>query len=164
MIRLTGVSAEGSKSGVQPEIFAPGTTKFDVYFDGKKLTWTIRTFDINQKTSVGTEASSSSARCPKGYVSSSSVVSDQQEIMVNERDIRVYPNPVSKELYIQFRNMNIFEKDIRMYDLLGRVVPVTISKISAQAAKVYMEGLTPGVYLIRILDDKEIRTIKILKR
>jgi hypothetical protein len=60
--------------------------------------------------------------------------------------------------------MNIFEKDIRMYDLLGRVVPVTISKISSQAAKVYTQGLTPGMYLIRILDAKETRTIKILKK
>jgi hypothetical protein len=156
--------AQGSKSGVQPEVFPPGTTKFDIYFDGKKLIWTVRTFDINQKTSVGTEASSSSARCPSGYVSSSSVVSTPEEIMVNEHDLSVYPNPVSNELYIEFRNMNIFEKDIRMYDLLGRVVQVTISKISSHAAKVYTGGLTPGMYLIRILDAKETKTIKILKK
>jgi hypothetical protein len=154
----------GSFSGTQPEVYPPGTTKFDIYFDGKKLIWTIRTFDINQKTSVGTEASSSSSRCPAGYVSSNSVVSAPEEVMLNESDVRVYPNPVNNELYIQFRNMNIFEKDIRMYDLLGRVVPVTISKISSQAAKVYTQGLTPGMYLIRILDAKETRTIKILKK
>jgi hypothetical protein len=39
--------------------------------------------------------------------------------------------------------MNIFEKDIRMYDLLGRVVPVKISKISAQSAKINVAMLTP---------------------
>jgi hypothetical protein len=74
---------------VQKEIFPPGKTKFDIYFDGKKLIWTLRTFDINQKTSVATEASSTSSKCPSGYVSSSSVVSE--ETMLSEKEAKGVP-------------------------------------------------------------------------
>jgi hypothetical protein len=63
------LTSEGSFSGLQPELFNPGIGYFDIYFDGRKLKWVVRTYENNQNSSVATEASSSSARCPNNLTS-----------------------------------------------------------------------------------------------
>ena len=55
------IIALGSYSGVQPQIFLPSGGKFDVYFDGQKLTWLLITYNGNQKTAIASDASSTSA-------------------------------------------------------------------------------------------------------
>ena len=57
------ITALGSYSGVQPMLFTPGGGNFDIYFDGLKLTWTVKTYQGNSKTAVASDASVGSARC-----------------------------------------------------------------------------------------------------
>jgi hypothetical protein len=58
--RLTG---EASYLGETPIMFLPGENTFKIEFDGRKLIWTLTTYDNTQKSSVSSEATSDSGKC-----------------------------------------------------------------------------------------------------
>ena len=60
------IIATGPYSGTQPELFQPGGGSFEILFNGAKLTWTVISDDKGKKTSIASEASSTSTRCKKG--------------------------------------------------------------------------------------------------
>ena len=51
---------QGDFIGQVPIVFLPGEGVFDIRFDGQKLVWNLTTFDSTHKTSISTEATSSS--------------------------------------------------------------------------------------------------------
>ena len=57
-----------------PNIFKAGGGKVKIPFDGTKITWIVFSFDKNKKTSSTSDASSTSSKCPNGYVASKNSV------------------------------------------------------------------------------------------
>jgi hypothetical protein len=74
-------------------------------------------------------------------------------------DVKIYPNPVTTELTIDFGELLISRIDI--VDILGRIV---MSDISAENRKpVDVSALQSGIYFVRIVCDKGVVTEKFIK-
>jgi hypothetical protein len=168
------LDAFGQYSGQQPELFDPGVGYFDIYFDGMKLIWTVRTYETNQKSSVATEASSTSSKCPAGFVSSSSGIQgmaavnqdgsliEQQSATLN---VSIYPNPVTNVLTITAGNLAVTEKDIDVFDIQGRQQRVkTIGNSSYNKILFDVSMLYRGAYIVRIKTGKGYTMKRIVKK
>ncbi len=57
------LSGEANYLGETPIIFLPGEGTFEIEFDGKKLIWSLTTYNTTQKSSVSSEATSDSGKC-----------------------------------------------------------------------------------------------------
>ena len=73
------ITASGSYSGAPPELFVPNGGKFDIYFDGKKLTWTVKSYHGCYKVTAASEACSTSKSCNNNAIASRSA-SDNNNI------------------------------------------------------------------------------------
>ena len=157
------LTALGSYTGKQPELFNPGTGKFDIFFDGLKLIWELRTFEVNQKTSVATEASSSSAKCPGKSITSNNAAG-QPTFKVGA--MRSYPNPVLNKVTIQFDdNSGAIKTILGVYDAQGRRQVINqITRTTANSIVLNLGNLKPGWYTIRVMESDEVKTIKIIKK
>ncbi len=68
-----------------------------------------------------------------------------------------YPNPVSNgKIYISSKST--LEKDITIFDVLGKVVLHTV----VNAREVNISSLPPGVYIIKIREDETTATRKLI--
>jgi len=165
------ITALGPYSGLQPTEFLPGTNYFDIYFDGQKMTWTLITYNGNQKSSSSSDASSSSAKCTSHYVttvvsSRVATVSGGPTVVPADALIKfgVYPNPVKDNVTISFEGANLQQKDIKLYDLPGRLQQVKgFSKMNAGSAVLDLSNLVPGVYILSVQVNNENKTAVIVK-
>ena len=57
------LSGEANYLGETPIIFLPGENTFKIEFDGRKLIWSLTTYNTTQKSSVSSEATSDSGKC-----------------------------------------------------------------------------------------------------
>ncbi|MEQ9403063.1 MAG: T9SS type A sorting domain-containing protein [Cyclobacteriaceae bacterium] len=71
--------------------------------------------------------------------------------------IRVYPNPVRDKLNIEFDQSNKVE--LKMYDLAGNTHKI----IADSQNRLMMSHLSPGVYILQILAESEMKSIRIIK-
>jgi hypothetical protein len=159
--------------GMQPQLFEVGTKYFDIYFNGKKMTWTLITYNGNQKSSSTQDASSSSAKCSSHYTTS--VITARKaggvqtggtvaQELTSMGKFAVYPNPVSDKVIISFRDPNIQQKDITLWDLPGRMQHIKhFSKISSNSASLDLSNLVTGVYILRVRINNENKTTVIIK-
>jgi hypothetical protein len=75
-----------------------------------------------------------------------------------------YPNPVTDKVIISFSDANIQEKDIKMYDLPGRLQHIKqFSKMSANSATLDISNLVSGVYILSVRIKNENKTMVIVK-
>lgn len=85
-------------------------------------------------------------------------------------EVEVYPNPVRKELRLKGTGDNVGEFSILVYNMKGRKleVPYKQTKASPHESiyKLNMEGLSAGVYMIRIkhFESNESFSAKVTKR
>ena len=76
----------------------------------------------------------------------------------------VYPNPVTDKVLISFSDINIQEKDVRLYDLPGRLQHIKqFSKMSTNSATLDVSNLIPGVYILSVRVKNENKTAIIIK-
>ena len=155
----------GSYGGVPPVVFVPGGGRFDVYFSGQKLTWTVRTFDVNQKTAVASDASSTSSRCGSLYVATRpSIVAPVLQPEQPLAKSGVYPNPATTTLIINTPKDLQSEKGITIFDASGRIYPLKIiRRLSAYSMELNIEGLRSGVYMIRLKENGVYKLVRIVK-
>ncbi|HLX93537.1 MAG TPA: MBG domain-containing protein, partial [Puia sp.] len=168
------ISATGNYNGVQPQLFNPGTSYFDIDFDGKKITWNLITIPASQRTAATVSASSTSTRCPKGFVDPASATTTNASTVGDAvtNDIQTvlppfgaYPNPVRDRLTISFGKLtSVTAQDIQMYDLTGKQLSIARPvSISAGSATLNLGNLLPGMYFIRIRINEEYKIVKIVK-
>ncbi len=83
-----------------------------------------------------------------------------------EEAIRLYPNPVSKELNLSLRTScsNVFLVEI--YNVIGEQIPTNLFNTSYQAEenlKINVESLVPGIYIVRLRCKENIWQAKFVK-
>lgn len=71
--------------------------------------------------------------------------------------LRVWPNPASKEITVQYSNRRIHE--VRMYDLMSRLVWTAYVGASREAT-VDVAGLATGIYIVEAVDEKGERSVE----
>ena len=87
------------------------------------------------------------------------VVTENKEISNQNEEIRIYPNPAQNEINI-LATENISE--IRVYSVTGRQVLVR-KPISENSLRLNIERFTPGIYLLKIFQNKKVSTLKFVK-
>ncbi len=78
--------------------------------------------------------------------------------IVNERGIRLFPNPTRSELYVGLPNQNIAPTQNRLnlipriQDALGRIVHIPLIQPFVDGWRLEVEHLIPGIYYLNISD------------
>ena len=79
-------------------------------------------------------------------------------------DFRIYPNPVTHQLMIEFNNLLSQETSIALYDIAGKVVysenPI---RTASTTFTINLSSLGKGLYFIHISDDRYTVTEKVIK-
>ena len=162
------IVATGPYSGIQPELFQPGSGSFDILFTGTKLSWTLVSDDKGKKTSIASEASSTSTRCKKG--NSSGREAFETEVPVeetSEESLSAYPNPVVDAVSIALpeAEQGPSASDIVVMDQVGRtyVVQSSWSK-DENLVTIDFTSLESGMYIIKISFSEGVKTLKVYKQ
>jgi hypothetical protein len=131
-----------------PEVFEPGTGHFEVFFDGTRLTWLVASREEGHKASISSEASSSSSKCKNKKsmpVSATSMVESMGEV----DGMLIYPNPATERVYIRL-NEKVESDKVMVFDFQGKSCFVEVGWEGLNELEINLNGLTPGLYLIRI--------------
>ncbi len=156
-----GGSFDGSN---QPLIFKAGNTKFEVPFDGNKLTWELKTYESTHKTSVASDASNGSNKCSNLVVASRSSVIINQIEEAETFDAAVFPNPATNRIILQVKDGVPDEKSIVIYDVNGRTYPLKISRrISNTSVEIDISKMQKGYYHLRLKSTKGYKFIRFVK-
>ena len=148
-----------------PNIFKKGGGKVKIPFDGTKITWIVFSFEKNKKTSSTSDASSTSAKCPNGFVPSrSSATLDVNTLALTAKD-RVYPNPVQSRVFVETDLSTVNDREVRIIDLMGREFrPASVRRISGTRMEVDLSNLSNGQYYIRVNNKSGSKMFRVIKQ
>lgn len=150
-------------AAAQPVVFVPGLTQFDVPFDGSKVTWTVRSYDSDHKTSVATNASSSSSRC-SGSVRMMSPASVEETTTSNPIDARVYPNPAHDRVVVNLKSGVLSENGLTIYNAAGVAMPVkSARRISAGSIELDITHIPAGYYIVKVKSNGNYEIFRFVK-
>ncbi|MGB5188730.1 T9SS type A sorting domain-containing protein [Robiginitalea sp.] len=96
------------------------------------------------------------------FILSTYIVSAQQDPVSFERTetrFRLHPNPV-RDGFVFVETDHEGPKDIRIYDLFGKVV--LQQRLVSQ--KLFLNALVPGVYMVQVRQQERIATKKLVIR
>jgi len=133
----------------QPVLFLSGGGSFDAYFNGEKLIWRVSSLESGRKTSVASEASSSSSRCKKGDSKKSAALTVEDELPSINLEYGAYPNPVTGKLMIRLEEESS-SLMVRVLDLSGRMHSIDAVFMGSNLIELDMTHLESGLYLIKL--------------
>ena len=117
----------------------------------------IAEFDINNTTNMLYAASYGRGLWVSPLVDDVLSVSDR----FSESKIKLYPNPATNELTISL--LDPTEADIRVYDLLGKLMIYEANQFVANSHRLDVSSLMSGTYFIRINSEYGTVTKKFIK-
>ena len=168
----------GTYSGTQPQVFLPGTGRFEIYFNGLTLKWTLTTYNGSQKTSTASNASSTSNKCGTTTYSRGEQQNNPVENVpnitaehlnavpvINAKSIKAFPNPVTDKLVIQTGNSLISTRDLLITDLSGKIYRgMNINKTGPYSLEINMSTLKSGIYFIKVKSGDQYKVVKVFKQ
>jgi hypothetical protein len=165
------LTSAGPYSGTLPIVFQPGTGKVNIYFNGLKMTWTVISFNGNQKTSAASDASSTRRNVPVVVASGQIPVIRVLLLATTPTDVdlllgkpNAYPNPVTNKVIVNVGTWTLSAKDIRVFDVTGRLQQVkSLRSLSAHAVELDLSALRKGNYMIIVSTNDGLKTFKIVK-
>jgi len=165
------LTSAGPYSGTLPIVFQPGTGKVNIYFNGLKMTWTVISFNGNQKTSAASDASSTSAKCLSGSGFRTNTGEPGSTLATTPTDVELlsskpnaYPNPVTNKVIVNVGTWTLSAKDIRVFDVTGRLQQAkSLRSLSSHAVEMDLSGLRKGNYIIMVNTNDGMKTFKIVK-
>ncbi|MEI7661732.1 MAG: T9SS type A sorting domain-containing protein [Bacteroidota bacterium] len=78
-------------------------------------------------------------------------------------EIKIFPNPASNHLFIEFPGNHRSGNDILIYDLQGRLIQCSY-KNQLNSAEIDVSDLDKGVYIMQINGDGNLKKIKLVKQ
>lgn len=115
------------------------------------------TQELNLTTVLEAQALVVLDRCDPEYVPYS--IEEPQDSVTDNDKIKLYPNPVQHNLYIESTS-NI--EEVSVYNMLGQ--KVKSERPNGKQTKIDMESLQPDIYLIRVQSEGKTETYRIVKR
>jgi hypothetical protein len=79
-------------------------------------------------------------------------------------DAAVSRNPFEQYVTIRLNSASESEVELTMIDAMGKVVSHEVAKLKELGSVRLGEGLTPGMYMINIRQDENIKTIRVIKQ
>lgn len=83
-----------------------------------------------------------------GFLFAYDISTDIDEINLNNKNVRIYPNPISNEFFVEIQNRN--DLNINIFNSLGQ--KVWIKSISANQESVDMTRFNIGIYFVVVKD------------
>jgi hypothetical protein len=87
-------------------------------------------------------------------------VEENFDILVS---VKVYPNPASDVIYIQFEQAVDSEITLTMLDSQGRLVKKDVIEATLTEKPVNLQDVAPGIYYIRLTKGKLVNVYKVVK-
>ncbi|WP_439882759.1 S8 family serine peptidase [Pontibacter sp. MBLB2868] len=157
-----------------PKIFQPGKHyAFSVEFDGNKLSWDLTSFQGTKKTSIASNASSTSSKCKVAREDVTCIQRSTNVAQVSSADklldaednaIAVYPNPAGAYLKIDLSGHTDEQVTITMYDVLGKAYLKDLTLKNGTVNEIKTTELGPGLYFIKLSYGDKIKHISVLKQ
>ena len=92
--------------------------------------------------------------CPEGGGAAKSSFNTKETTSFNTNTIRLYPNPASKSLNVDFLSTD-FEASLSIYNVTGQLIHNrTLKGNFSKLQQVNLERYSEGLYLLRIIDKK----------
>jgi hypothetical protein len=145
----------------QPVLFLPGGGKFEVLFDGLKISWLVTSIESGKKTSIGSYASSTSGKCSAKEISaiSSEIIPDDPEI---ELIPVVYPLPAIEKVTIESGFIDETSM-ISLMDMKGSTFPVIKTAQYKNHLELDISNLPAGYFFIVVKNENQMKQFRILK-
>jgi len=157
------ISSTGSfDASAQPIIFMPGTTRFSVPFDGVKLSYELKTYETNKKTSVASVASSTSGRCSNTFITTARMAA-AAEPLDGGAAIQAFPNPAGSRLRITLRDAQLLGATLELVDDVGRTRRLTGKPLSPGSLELDVSSLKRGAYFIRVPTSEGVQVTRFIK-
>ncbi|MBK9539581.1 MAG: S8 family serine peptidase [Flavobacteriales bacterium] len=146
----------------QPVLFLPGGGTWAVPFNNVgQLTWQI-TSNKNNGTSGSIPANTSNVVCPSNFHSPIFLPADTSMIGQEARtDIRVYPNPSTGNVFLEFTEGQAAGASFEVYNYVGAKCAVNTRRASDQLVELDLSSFGKGLYVITVIqgDNRESRTV-----
>jgi len=82
----------------------------------------------------------------------------------NSNNLNVYPNPFTNNISIQMPNITAKSVDVEIVDITGKIIySENVLTNSENEVNVNANNLTKGIYILKILNDNQVFTKKIIK-
>ena len=94
------------------------------------------------------------------YYQNQSTLSNVSWNQMTQRDVVLYPNPVSNEMYLEKRNISELIK-VKIYDLQGRIVLDKL--VQSEDFMINVDFLIKGIYLVELQAENFTEIKKIIK-
>jgi hypothetical protein len=78
-----------------------------------------------------------------------------ENIIVNNLDINIYPNPTSEYFFINFTNLEGKTYSISIFDMVGKIVKKLDYQSQESELQVNSSDIPKGVYFLIIKDDQK---------
>ncbi|MCB0768468.1 MAG: T9SS type A sorting domain-containing protein, partial [Flavobacteriales bacterium] len=143
---ITGPPHDASE---QPMLFLPGGGAIAVPFNNTgQLTWQISS-NKNNGTTGSIPANSSNVVCSSPG-QKNLALRDEEDVTILEP--RVYPNPSSGSVFIEFPEEASEVMAIEVYDRLGVLVAMNTTRTGDHRVQLDFTSLAKGLYIIRIIN------------
>ncbi len=74
----------------------------------------------------------------------------------------VYPNPFTEYIILSFKNMDMRGLNYTLYDVQGKMI--SQNKLAGEETNINMKELSSGIYFIKVMNDEEVKTFKLIKK
>jgi hypothetical protein len=82
-----------------------------------------------------------------------------------ENSIKVFPNPASEWITLEYEVQQASDVSISMYDVVGKTIATNLIAVKEQKGKhqqtVHIEGLPAGVYFVQLKIDATVHSFKL---
>lgn len=148
---------QGNYVGSIPEVFPPGHSYFDVYFDGNPIKWRLTTYSLYwQVTSTKTVNTNRIRPCKKaGFDLDNDSIEEGGFVIVDPGQMipaepQLFPNPTSGEVYI-IPSTPDGNYSIRILETTGRVIREGLKpEQEGNLLRVDLSALGTGIYLLEL--------------
>ncbi|MCW3093283.1 MAG: subtilase family protease [Ferruginibacter sp.] len=160
------ITTSGSYSGLQPEVFQPGGGFFTIRFDGSNITWTVKSYNGNQKIALSGSANATYEKCRKTAPAARTNTAPEAITLTETADSKLmaYPNPSKGWVTISVDKGLISEKDLVVVNTPGKsFVPKQVKRISNNRLQLELSNLSPGMYFIKVKVDNGYKIFRAVK-
>ena len=150
----------------QPTLFYPGSHSFDVYFNGSKTIWDLKSHNTSLSAAVSSDASTGSNRCSDSGARLSSSQSERStKTDIDIENMSGYPNPASNIFFVNLNEGLMSQGEYKLVDMNGKIHDVHISRnYSRKRLEVDLNRMNSGLYLLKLDFDDDSKIIKVIKQ
>ncbi len=152
-------SGSARDASLQPTLFLPGiSAPIAVPYMGGAITWQI-TSNKNNGTTGSIPANNSNVVCTSPGVKSRPVI---EEPALPTNDVRIYPNPSSGKVFVDFAQHGGAGALVEVYNALGARCPVHAAPSSGERLVLDLSAQGTGLFIIRITHESGTETRQVI--